>query len=225
MANLNIPENAQNAVNYLSYLAHLVKDKPVLVAIGAITSSVFGRILGVLPDHIISIMALVVLVSVDWFTKRDACIRQGVPFTSGLMRKKGALKLRDYMLLYMAGAMTIPLMGDMWGYRSVLYFICICELWSIAENLNDAGRLPFDIRHLALFDMIRDMMSGKPAAPPDPGLQFPGMLGGVPQIPTTLPGQIGQLPTIPGQIPTLVPPATTTAPVNHPSNPAGNQGG
>lgn len=200
MNNMNLRESAQDTVNNISYFIHLLKDKPFLVATGAIASSIAGRIVGVIPDHVMAIMALVVLVAMDWLCKRDSCLRNGIPFTSGEMRKKGVLKLRDYMLLYMAGAMTIPLMGDMWGYRSVLYFISICELWSIAENLNDAGRLPFDIRHIPLFDLIRDIASAKtsplepminqPTQPPGalypfqaPGMNEPPFTGQMPQVP------------------------------------------
>lgn len=220
MADLNLQHSTQGAIDYMSYLVHLLRDKPILVGIGAVVSTVGGRMLGVLPDHIISILALVIMVAIDWFTKRDACFRQGVPFTSGLMRKKGVLKLRDYILLYMAGAMTIPLMGDMWGYRSVLYFICVCELWSIAENLNDAGRLPFDIRHLAFFDTVRDMLSGRSSTTSH--VDVPG--ASQTALAMTVPASLPNLGTLPGQIVPIVPPATT-APVNPPTNPAGNQGG
>lgn len=156
-----VEQVAYEAVNYATYLWHLCKDKPVLVAIGGVVSSVGAKLTQALPDHLMSLGALVVLVVIDWITKYQACQNKGVPFTSKAMREKGLPKLRDYMLLYIAGAMTIPLLGDPWGFRSVLYFLALVELWSIAENLYDSGNLPFDIRQLAVFNGIRDLIAGK----------------------------------------------------------------
>lgn len=156
----DVAQTVQSAVDYSFYLWHLVKEKPVMVAIGTVVSAVATKVLPVLPDHMVAVMALSILCMIDWFTKRDACLARGIPFTSKLMREKGVMKLRDYLLLYIAGAMTIPLTGDTWVYRSTAGFIAICELWSVAENLHDAGRLPFDIRQLAVFSSIRKLMKG-----------------------------------------------------------------
>ena len=158
---VQIPESAKTAaVDYSFYLWHLLKEKPVMVVFGTIFSTMFASLSPGIPGHLIAMLALSLLVGIDWITKRDACLKQGIPFTSREMRDKGVLKLRDYMLLYIAGALTMPLMGDL-GYRTVSGFIAVCELWSIAENLHDAGRLPFDIRNLALFSSIRELAAGK----------------------------------------------------------------
>lgn len=151
---------AYQAVNYSMYLWHLIKDKPVLVAMGSIISSVASKATANLPDHAANLGALVVLVTIDFFTKLQACRATNEPFTSKTMRDKGLPKLRDYMILYVAGAMTVPLIGDTWGLRGIMYFLGMVELWSIAENLYDSGNLPFDIRRLAMFDGIREMIAG-----------------------------------------------------------------
>lgn len=163
-------EHLQEAVASASYVLHALKDKPMMVAMSAILSQVLAKLTEGLPGHLISIGALSILVFLDWYTKLRACRAMGVPFTSRHMREKGVVKLRDYLVLYMAGAMTVPLMGDVWGYRSVLYALSIWELWSIAENLYDAGTIPFDIRKIALFDGLRELMqNGRlpvPSTPP-----------------------------------------------------------
>lgn len=151
---------AFRAVDYTLYLWHLIKDKPVLVAVGSIISSIAGKVEASLPDHALNLMAIAVLVAIDFVTKVRACRVTGEPVSSKVMRDKGLPKLRDYLLLYVAGAMTTPLFGDVWGLRAVMYFLAMCELWSIAENLYDSGNLPFDIRKMAIFDGIRQLMTG-----------------------------------------------------------------
>lgn len=154
-----IQTGAEHMMSYASYISHLVKDKPVMVAASALLSQALVKIAEGLPDHLVSIGALFMLCLIDWYTKMKACKAQGVPFTSRAMREKGFPKLRDYMVLYIAGACTIPLMGDQWGFKSILFMMALWELWSIAENLYDAGTLPFDVRKLAIFDSIREYLT------------------------------------------------------------------
>ena len=162
-------EHVQQALtevgNGLSYIYHLVATKPVAVAFAGVLSAVMSKVSAGLPDHLLSATSLCLLVFIDWLTKYHACRKQGIPFTSKVMREKGVLKLRDYMLLYIAGACTIPLLGDQTGFKAAVSFMAIVELWSVAENLNDSGNLPFDPRKIAVFDMIRNMMKGGAAKP------------------------------------------------------------
>jgi hypothetical protein len=175
------------AANYAVYFWHLLKDKPVLVAMGTILSTVMAKFTAVLPDHIASLGALFALLTIDLITKYNACRKQGLPFTSRIMRDKGLPKFRDYLLLYIAGALTIPLLGDVWGHKSVMYFLAMVELWSIAENLYDSGNLPFDIRQMAMFNGIRDLIAGRVMTPPEsaPATETPAIPEPAAEAPTT----------------------------------------
>ena len=153
-------DKVQDAVESASYLAHLLKEKPVMVAASAILSQVLAKLAEGLPDHLISLGALSCLVFIDWLTKMRACRITNTPITSKIMREKGVSKLKDYFILYIVGALSVPLFGDVWGYRTVLFAMTIWEIWSIAENLHDCGTIPFDIRQIAMFDGIKEWVRG-----------------------------------------------------------------
>jgi len=181
----DLQHSAEQLIANSSYLMHLVREKPIMVAASALVSQALVKVAAGLPDHLISIGALFMLCLIDWYTKMQACKKQGRPFTSRQMREKGFPKLRDYMILYIAGSCTVPLMGDTWGFKSVLFMMALWELWSIAENLYDAGTLPFDVRQLAIFDSIRTYLTtGKFPTPFMMGAN-PVPMGDVPSLPPT----------------------------------------
>lgn len=154
------PQGLNTAMTHASYLWHLIVDKPLVVAMASVFGVAIAKITAGLPDHILSVTSLALLVFIDWMTKLHACRKKDIPITSEIMRTKGVVKLRDYLLLYIAGACTIPLLNDTNGYRAAVAFMALVELWSVAENLNDAGNLPFDVRHVPLFDGMRAMLNG-----------------------------------------------------------------
>jgi hypothetical protein len=151
----------QEVTHHISYFYNLVVTKPFAVAVSAIASAVIAKLTTGLPDHILSIGSLSLLVFIDWLTKYHACRKRGIPFTSKVMREKGIYKLRDYMMLYIAGACTIPLLNDTSGYRAVVAFMAMVELWSVAENLHDAGTLPYDVRQVPFLQMVKLYLAGK----------------------------------------------------------------
>ena len=150
----------QDTLASASYLFHLIKDKPMMVGVTSALSPFINLMTGQMPSQMTSIGSLSGLVLLDWITKIQACRFMKQAVTSKNMREKGFLKLRDYIILYIAGALTVPLVGDVWVFRSLIFTMCMWELWSIAENMNDSGTIPFDIRHIAIFDGIRTMLSG-----------------------------------------------------------------
>jgi len=156
----NMAQTAES-LGPVSHVWQLIQGKPWMTAVSALASVVLGKLTSDWQDAAMSFAAICALVVLDWLTKIYACRKQGVPVTSAAMRQKGFPKLRDYLILCIAGWLTVPLMGEDWGYRSVLFMIALWELWSIAENLHDAGTLPFDIRNMALFDQIRGAMRRK----------------------------------------------------------------
>lgn len=149
---------AQGAGTGFSYIAQMATEKPSEVGIAALVTGIMTRLTESMPDHLISLASLTTLVVIDFATKYHACRKMGVPFTSQVMREKGVFKLRDYFILYIAAACTVPLMGEPDAYRGALTFMAFVELWSIAENLYDAGNLPFDVRKIAMFDVFRVIM-------------------------------------------------------------------
>lgn len=193
MQKQDMANGLDSAINSASYVFHALREKPVMVAVSAILAPVIQELTRGLPNHIISLLALTILTGIDWYTKVRACRVKGEPVTSRIMREKGFPKLRDYFVLYIAGAMTIPLMGDVWGHRSVLFALSIWELWSIAENLYDAGTIPFDIRRIALFDGVRQLLAGSVAPTPyTPPASGGGSLTSGPAIPPASPSDATQ---------------------------------
>jgi hypothetical protein len=157
---MNSPTTSDNTATQASYVLHLIHDKPVMLTISAVASQLLDKLIGGVPSMALNMGAITLLVTIDWFTKMRACRKRHEAITSKTMREKGFYKLRDYFTLYLASALTVPLLGDMWGVHSVLYIIGFWELWSIAENLYDGGDMPFDVRSVAVFDGIRQMLKG-----------------------------------------------------------------
>lgn len=148
----------QRAGDGFSYIVDLTFNKPTATGFGAMASGVMASLSDAMPGHLISLASLTTLVVIDFITKYIACRKRGISFTSQIMREKGVFKLRDYFLLYIAAACTVPLMGEPDAYRAALTFMAFVEFWSIAENLYDAGTIPFDVRQVAMSDIFRSLV-------------------------------------------------------------------
>ena len=149
-------DGLRHATERVSHLIHLIQDKPVVVTLSAAMSVLVSD----WANQTVMLGALCLLWFADLITKIWVCRRTGQPVTSALMRQRGFPKLRDYLILCICAWMTTPIMGAM-VFRSILSMMAFWELWSIAENLNDGGYIPFDIRNSSIFDGIRKLARKK----------------------------------------------------------------
>lgn len=144
----------EGLVDPLRQLAESVLNNPVLAGIGAFLGVLF-------PLPVSAPIALVLLAGIDTYTGRLAALYRGESVLTSIMRKMAINKLQGYLIFILAAALASMAAGDTIMLKGAYGLLSAIEFFSIAENLYDMKKLPFDPRKVPLFRGIAKVLKGE----------------------------------------------------------------